>query len=84
MIMRALIAQYAAAVRKGEIYVENNNIHNVPCTKAEGYFEHGNVRIIIREHFNNEGRMFGDIISEAVIRQAKYTGTITVSDPVTS
>ena len=56
----------------------------MPCTEADGCFEHGNVRIIIREHFNNEGKMFGDIISEAVIRQAKHTETITVSDTDTN
>ena len=62
--------------------MEQNNIHNVPCTEADGCFEHGNVRIIIREHFNKEGKEFGDVISEAVIRQARHTGIITVADTV--
>lgn len=64
--------------------MEQNKTHNVPCAEADGCFEHGNVRIIIREHFNNEGKLFGDIISEAVIRQAKHTETITVSDTDTN
>ncbi|MBQ6024932.1 MAG: hypothetical protein IJL20_04920 [Lachnospiraceae bacterium] len=63
--------------------MEQNNIKNEPCAEADGCFEHGNVRIIIREHFNKEGKEFGDVISEAVIRQARHTGIITVVDTVT-
>ncbi len=63
--------------------MEQNNIKNEPCAEADGCFEHGNVRIIIREHFNKEGKEFGDVISEAVIRQVRHTGIITVVDTVT-
>ena len=36
------------------------------------YFEHGNIRIIINEHFNDEGKNYEELIEESIIRQAKY------------
>lgn len=35
------------------------------------YFEHGNIRIIINEHFNDEGKRYEDLIEESIIRQAR-------------
>ncbi|MBO4846747.1 MAG: hypothetical protein J5525_10610 [Lachnospiraceae bacterium] len=35
------------------------------------YFEHGNIRIIINEHFNDEGKNYENLIEESIIRQAR-------------
>lgn len=39
---------------------------------GKNYFKHGNVRIIIKEHFSEEGKSFENIIEESIIRHAKY------------
>jgi len=35
------------------------------------YFEYGNVRIIIKEHFSDTGKPFDVIIEESILRQAR-------------
>ncbi|MBO6241569.1 MAG: hypothetical protein J6O61_12150 [Butyrivibrio sp.] len=35
------------------------------------YFEYDGVRIIIKEHFNKEGKPIENIIEESVLRQAR-------------
>ena len=35
------------------------------------YFEHGNIRTIINEHFNDEGKNYEELIEESIIRQAR-------------
>ena len=36
------------------------------------YFEHGNVRIIVKEHFHKEGKSFENIIEQSILRQARF------------
>ena len=36
-------------------------------------FEHGNVRIIISEHFSDKGKSFENIIEDSIVREAKTT-----------
>lgn len=36
------------------------------------YFVHGNVRIIINEHFADDGKSLENIIEESIVRHARY------------
>ena len=36
------------------------------------YFVHGNVRIIINEHFADDGKPLENIIEESIVRHARY------------
>jgi len=38
---------------------------------GKAVFEHGNVRIIIREHFSDKGKSFENIIEDSIIRETK-------------
>ena len=38
---------------------------------GKAVFEHGNVRIIINEHFSDKGKSFENIIEDSIIREAK-------------
>lgn len=39
------------------------------------YFVHNGVKIIITEHFTEDGKCFGDIIKDAISRDARTTTT---------
>ena len=39
--------------------------------ESKEYFEHGNIRIVINEHFNDEGKNYEELIEESIIRQAR-------------
>lgn len=41
-------------------------------TDKNEYFDHGNIRIIISEHFRQDGKPLESIIEESLIRQARY------------
>ena len=45
------------------------------------YFEHGNIRIIINEHFNDEGKNYEDLIEESIIRQARSENSYAALPP---
>lgn len=45
------------------------------------YFEHGNIRIIINEHFNDEGKRYEDLIEESIIRQARVENSYAALPP---
>ena len=47
----------------------------MPVDGYEGkdVFEHGNVRIIISEHFSEKGKSFESIIEDSIVREAKTT-----------
>lgn len=40
-------------------------------TNTKQYFIHNSVKIIVTEHFNNNGKSFEDIIKDAIVRDAK-------------
>lgn len=39
------------------------------------YFVHNGVKIIITEHFNENGKSFEDIIKDAIIRDSRTSAT---------
>ena len=45
------------------------------------YFEHGNIRIIINEHFNESGKRYEDLIEESIIRQARAENSYAALPP---
>ena len=45
------------------------------------YFEHGNIRIIINEHFNDEGKNYEELIEESIIRQARAENSYATVPP---
>lgn len=38
---------------------------------GKDFFEHGNVRILINEHFSDKGKTFENIIEDSIIREVK-------------
>ena len=49
--------------------------------ESKEYFEHGNIRIIINEHFNDEGKNYEELIEESIIRQARLENSYAALPP---
>lgn len=55
----------------GEKHMDGQVKKPVDGCDGKGIFEHGNVRIIISEHFSDKGKSFENIIEDSIIREVK-------------
>ena len=47
------------------------------CKEKKDYFEYGNVKIIISEHFSENGNTMQKIVEDAVLRDGRFrTGNV--------
>ena len=62
------------AEKKSEKKMKQGLVPEMDHQSTSPYFEHGNTRIIITEHFTQDGKTMAELLEKEILREAKCIG----------